>query len=255
MAATRLPMPAPVPIAGYSGADPVRAFRGMANAQINGTGATTLGELAYGPAPVAPVRQGPSLTPFRDIAPGPDLNAPPRPTYSAPAPTQTMASVPSPVAATAALAPQLTAPQTPYRDAAPGPVLNAPPVATYSAPKPTQTMASATSPVAATAALAPQLSSAIARGGGAIKGVADAVRTSPASAPVAGMSAGAPSGTMMGSKPTAVSTAPTASSKLDGASAFAGGLSGGTTTREAPSGFMAYSAADPNRALKMMRGF
>jgi hypothetical protein len=144
--------------------------------------------------------------------------------------------------------------QTPYRDAAPGPAPNAPPVPTYSAPKPTPTMASVPSPIANTAALAPQLPSAVARGGGSIKGIADAVRTAPiASAPALGMSGGAPTGTMAsGNKPVVPTLTPTAASKTGGTSAFAPP----PATRDAPtSGFMAYSAADPNRALKMMRGF
>jgi hypothetical protein len=56
---------------------------------------------------------------------------------------------------------------------------------------------------------------------------------------------------MGGAKPAA--PAVTSTSKVGGASAF-GGLGGGTTQKANP-GFTGFNAADPNRALKMMRGY
>ncbi len=225
--------PVAPPVMGFTGANPVRAMEAM-------QGGVTR-------TPFAPSQPAPSNGPVFTGAP------PPRVPASVFNPLTNVGEFYNPKTMVT-FAPGKPV-QTPYRDAAPGPAPNAPPVPTYSAPAPTQTMASAPSPVANTAALAPQLprtTTAAARGG--LLGVANAARTTPvASAPTAGMSAGAPSGTMMsGGKPAVPAITPTVGSKTDGASAFGGS----TATREPPtSGFLAYNAADPNRALKMMRGF
>ena len=219
--------PMPPPIMDYRGADPVRAYQGMANATINGTGATTLGAMvgaprpAPAPAPVNPVQfiNKPALTP----SPSEKLSQ---------ANTAFMPPALPPLTQAGANRPNLT------------PTV-APPLVAPAGPSPT--LSGATSPAAnyqpPSAVSSPQARMAAALLGA--RGTSTAPRTA---TPI--MTATPADATFASARNPLTGVTP--SSKVNQAATAFGGT---TTQRTAPTGFMAYSAADPSRALKMMRGY
>jgi len=220
-------------IQGYSGANPMRAYQGMAAATPRSSGAMSIGQLV-GNVPGA--NPAPPRYPIEFVNPS---------QYQDPATKGSVSFLPGlsdAIGARAGSRPTIN-PNAPPLVSPPGqlgtPISNLPPkTASQLTPN-----------------LTPPTSSGVTGIGRAIQTAGSNHTISPKSgtAALAGNTLAGTTSPVAGGKAIPNFNTPAADASQKVTSPFTSGAT--SSTRTAPSGFLSYNAADPNRALRMMRGY